>query len=373
MPHYIWQSKTWPKFTWDNNQLIQPLARCRSLQGKLLGRMALLDFDSELEAHAELLIEEAVRTAKIEGQLLDRDSVRSSVARHLGLDTAGLPAPERHADGLVQVLIDATENHDKPLTAERLKGWQAALFPTGFSKLHRITVGDWRGPSPMRIVSGPVGREKIHFEAPPGDRVEHELNLFLEWMPDDTDRLDGVLWAGIAHLRFITIHPFEDGNGRITRAITDMVMARDEGIRRRFYSMSAQIEAERNSYYDVLERTQKGDGDITEWLLWFIDCLHGAIRKSDGILRNVLMKSAFWRKHAQIIINERQSKVINRLLDAGEGGFEGGLTTKKYMSMTKTSRATAQREIRDLCEKGMLRQGDARGRSTHYELVWTEI
>lgn len=373
MVQYIWQRANWPGFTWSNGPLIRPLARCRLVQGKLLGKMSLLTPDWELEAHAALLTEEAVRTARIEGQILDRDSVRSSVARHLGLDAAGLPAPERHADGMVQVLIDATRHYDQPLTPERLKGWQAALFPTGYSGLCRITVGDWRGPSPMRIVSGPVGREKVHYEAPPPDRIETEMRAFLDWWEHSSDRTDGILRAGIAHLYFITIHPFEDGNGRIARAITDMAMARDEGSRKRFYSMSAQIQAKRNAYYEVLEKTQKGSGDITEWLVWFLGCLEGAILKAGGILETVLAKSLFWKDHAQTELSPRQIKAINRLLDAGKGGFKGGLTTRKYMSMTKTSRATAQRDIQDLCQKGILRPGEARGRSTHYDLVWPEV
>jgi Fic family protein len=373
MNPYIWQSESWPHLTWDNDQLIEPLSRCRLLQGKLLGRLASIDREMGQEAYAELLVEEAVQTASIEGQMLDRNSVRSSVVRRLGLDAGGLPLPERHADGLVDVLIDATENHDTPLTPERLKAWQAAMFPTGYSGLHRIITGDWRGPDTMQIVSGPVGQEKIHYEAPPRDRIEKEMTEFIDWWQKSFKTCEGILRAGIAHFRFVTIHPFEDGNGRIARAITDMAMAQDESLRQRFYSLSAQIVAERDAYYAILEKTQKGNGDITRWLAWFLRCFSGAIRKSEQTLHKVFAKSAFWKIHVQTILNGRQQKVINKLLDAGKDGFEGGLTTRKYVSMAKTGRATAQREIRDLVEKKVLIANPGGGRSTNYDLIWPDI
>lgn len=373
MHRYIWQSETWPDLTWRDEELIAPLSRCRLRQGKLLGRLTAIDSHMEREAYAELLVEEAVQTASIEGQLLDRRSVHSSVARRLGLDSGGLPPVERHADGLVEVLMDATEKHDDPLTADRLKAWQAAIFPTGYSGLQRIVTGDWRGPDTMRIVSGPLGQEKIHYEASPRERVEKEMTSFMKWWGESRKSMDGILRAGVAHFRFVTIHPFEDGNGRIARAITDMAMAQDEGYRRRFYSLSAQIVAERNAYYEILEKTQKGTGDITAWLNWFLSCFSGAIGKSEQTLRNVFIKSAFWKEHAKTILNDRQQKVINKLLDAGEGGFEGGLTTRKYLAMTKVARATAQREIRDLVEKKVLQANPGGGRSTSYDLIWPAL
>ncbi len=372
MNTYIWQSKSWPELTWNNDQLLQPLSRCRLLQGKLLGRLASIDFKLSRESYAELLIEETIQTACIEGQILDRESVRSSVVRRLGIDAA-MATPDRRTDGLVEVLMDATEHHDVQLTTERLKSWQAALFPTGYSGLHRVITGDWRGSDPMRIVSGPVGRESVHYEAPPFDRLDDEINGFLKWWTESRDTTEGILRAGIAHFRFVTIHPFEDGNGRISRAITDMAMAQDEKMRQRFYSLSAKIMAERKNYYMILEKTQKGDGDITEWLVWFLECFSGAIESAEKTVHNILIKSAFWNRHSRTLLNERQQKVINRLLDAGKGGFEGGLTTRKYVSMARVSRATAQREIRDLVEKRVLAPNPGGGRSTSYDLVWPKI
>ncbi len=372
MHKYIWQSETWPRFTWDDTQLVQPLSRCRLLQGKLLGRLASIDFKSSRESYAELLIEETLQTACIEGQILDRESVRSSVARRLGIGAA-MTVPDRKTDALVELLMDATENYDTPLTAARLKGWQAGLFPTGYSGIRRIAVGQWRGPDPMQIVSGPVGRETVHYEAPPFDQVEEEMTRFLQWWAESLHTAEGILRAGVAHFWFVAIYPFEDGNGRIARAITDMALAQDEGVRRRFYSLSAQIMAEREKYYTILERTQKGDGDITRWLVWFLECFGGAIENSEKMLHNILVKSAFWNRHAQTPMSERQRKAVNRLLDAGKGGFEGGLTTRKYVSMTKVSRATAQREIRELVEKSVLVPNPGGGRSASYDLAWPEI
>lgn len=373
MSRYIWQSESWPDLIWDSARLIEPLSCCRLMQGKLMGRLASMNREMELEAYTELLVEETVHTAHIEGEVLDRSSVRSSVIRRLGLDAAGLPQPERHVDGLVEVLTDATENYDLPLTPERLKAWQAAMFPTGYSGLRRIVTGNWRGPDLMRVVSVRSGREKIHYEAPPHDRVESEMQNFLIWWQKSLKTCDGILRAGIAHFRFVTIHPFEDGNGRIARAITDMAMAQDENLRQRFYSLSAHITEERESYYSILEDIQKGNGDITRWLEWFLACFSGAISKSEQTLEKVFAKSAFWKIHVQTVLNDRQRKVINRLLDAGKGNFEGGLTTRKYAGMTKTAKATAQRDIRDLAEKNILTANAGRGRSTSYDLIWPDI
>jgi len=369
---YIWQNANWAEFTWDSDALVQPLGRTRLRQGALLSKVDALGLKFSSEARAEILIEETVKTAAIEGQTLNRDSVRSSVARRLGLPTAGLPTGDRATDGLVDVLMDATSNYDEPLTAERLMAWQAALFPTGYSGLRKIRTGGWRGPEPMQVVSGPVGREKVHFEAPPADSVEKEIGDFLQWWKKGSQNTEGLLRAAIAHFRFVTIHPFEDGNGRIARALTDMALAQDEKLGSRFYSLSTRFMAERDEYYRVLERCQKGDGDITEWLVWFMECFERSVEHSETLISIVLEKARFWQRHGQTQLNERQRKVINRLLDAGPGGFEGGLTTRKYVSMAKASRATAYREISDLVEKQVLKQNPGGGRSVSYDLIWPD-
>lgn len=327
-----------------------------------------LGFDLSEEARAEILANEAVKTSEVEGAILNLDAVRSSVARRLGLPSAGLPAPDRYADGIVEVLLDATGKYNAPLTVKRLCGWQAALFPTGFSGLHKINVGKWRGKEPMRVVSGPVGREKIHFEAPPCERIEREIRQFLAWWSKSGRDVDGLVRAGIAHLYFVTIHPFEDGNGRIARAITDMALAQDEKIDKRFYSISTQIMAERSQYYDALELSQKGGVDVTDWLIWFLQCTERAIINAESIVSKVMAKDSFWKKNRTAEINERQRKVIKRLLDAGPGEFVGGLTTRKYVSIAKTSRVTAYREITDLLEKGLIRQNEGKGRNVSYDI-----
>ncbi|HLP59813.1 MAG TPA: Fic family protein, partial [Candidatus Deferrimicrobium sp.] len=337
-------------------------------QGKLLSKVQSLGLSLSRETQAEILTEEAIKTTSIEGQVLDRDSVRSSVARRLGLSTAGLPAPDRYADGLVEVLLDAAANYNKPLTAERLKGWQAALFPTGYSGLHRIRTGEWRGAEPMQVISGPIGREHVHFEAPPADRIEEEMKRFFSWWTDSLGKIEGLLRAGMGHFYFITIHPFEDGNGRIARALTDMALAQDEGLPVRFYSLANRIMAERETYYDILEQTQKGNGDITGWLLWFLGCMERAIGYSETLVNSVLSKATFWQNYTQCTLSNNQRKVINRLLDAGPGGFEGGLTTRKYVSLTRVSRATAYREITDLVDKGILVPNPGKGRNISYRL-----
>lgn len=338
----------------------------------MLSKVRALGMDLSQEAQAEILVEETIKTAAIEGETLNRDSVRSSVARHLGLPAAGLPAAERYVDGLVDLLLDATAHYDKPLSAKRLKSWQAALFPTGFSGLNRLRTGKWRGPEPMRVVSGPIGREKIHFQAPPMERIDTEMKQFLSWWKQSFNNTEGLLRAGIAHFRFITIHPFEDGNGRIARALTDMTLAQDERLRVRFYSFSSQIMEERDEYYTILEQCQKGDGDITKWLLWFLGCFVRAVEHSEILISKVLTKAEFWQRHTQTIMNKRQRKVVNRLFDAGKGGFEGSLTTRKYVSIAKVSRATAYREISDLISKNVLLQNQGKGRNISYDLVWSE-
>jgi Fic family protein len=368
MQTYIWQLNNWPTLTWDTDRLLTPLGECRLLQGKLLSKIGGLGMQLDHQAQAEILIEEAIKTSAIEGELLDLRSVRSSVARCLGLPSAGLPV-DRRIDDLVSVLLDATQNFDKPLTDERLWGWQAALFPSGYSGMHKIKVGGWRDSAePMRVVSGPIGREKIHSEAPPADKLDFEMKRFLSLWSESFGKYEGIVRAALVHLWFVTIHPFDDGNGRIARALTDMALAQDDKQRVRYYSLSTQIMTEREGYYDVLEKTQKGTGDVTDWLVWFMGCFARAIEKSEDIMNGVFSKSDFWRLHAQDNFTDRQMKVINRLLDAGIEGFAGGMTTQKYASMTHTSRATAFRELDQLLELGILRRV-GQGRSVRYELV----
>ena len=370
MIQYIWQQKNWPRLTWNTERLLTPLGECRLVQGKFLSRIAGLGFNLDSQAQAEILVEETIKTSAIEGEQLDVRSVRSSVARRLGLPTAGIPV-DRRIDDLVSVLLDATQNFDKPLTPDRFWGWQAALFPSGYSGMHKIKVGGWReGAEPMRVVSGPVGREKIHFEAPSSGRVDKEMERFLSWWDASKGTLEGIVRAAVAHFWFVTIHPFEDGNGRIARALTDLALAQDDMQRVRYYSLSTQIMAERESYYDILERSQKGSCDITEWLAWFLGSFARAIGRSEEILDGVFSKSEFWRHHAQEKLTDRQKKVINRLLDEGPGGFEGGMTTQKYASMTHCSRATAFRELDQLTELGIL-QREGQGRAVRYEILFT--
>jgi len=367
MVNYIWQLPSWPDFRWDEAALLRPLGITRQTQGMLLAKSEHFG----LTVRADVLTQEAFTTAAIEGELLDRESVRSSVARRLGLPTAGLPPADRHVDGLVEMLIDATRNHQEPLTASRLKGWQAALFPTGYSGMSKIVVGDWRrDPEPMQVVSGPIGKETVHYEAPPAKKVHFEVDKFLAWFQSSPDDMDGLVRAAVAHLWFVTIHPFADGNGRIARAVTDMALAQDENMDFRLYSMSAQIRTDQNGYYDILERTQKGDGEIGEWIIWFLDCLSRAIRRSEAEIEKVMAKARFWSNISGIALNERQRKALNRLLDAGIGGFEGGLTNRKYRGMTKTTRETSKRDISDLVAKGILNKRPGGGRSTSYDLNW---
>lgn len=368
MVRYIWQLPSWPEFRWDNDALLLPLGSARKAQGGLLALGEYFD----LELEAEVLIEEAFTTAAIEGEKLDRKSVRSSVARRLGLSTAGLPPTERHVDGLVRMLIDATVHHDRPLNGERLKGWHAALFPTGYSGLSRIAVAQWRPDSsaPMQVVSGPIGRERVHFEAPPGTRLKEEMARFFDWWNEGSQKMEGLLRAAVSHLRFVSIHPLEDGNGRIARALADMALAQDEGTGRRLYSMSAQINAERDVYYSILEETQRGDGDVTPWLVWFLGCLERSMKRSLAQVEVAMQKARFWRQGAALSLNGRQRKVVNRLLEAGPGGFEGGLTTRKYCGMTRSSPTTAKRDMADLLSRDILKQRPGGGRSSSYELVW---
>lgn len=371
MAEYIWQQSDWrKKLRWDEAALLAPLARARRLQGELLGAARTLGFDVALAAQAEALAEEALKTAAIEGESYDREAVRSSVALHLGLPTAGLKPASRDADGLVRVLIDATRKCETPLTSERLYGYHAALFSTGYSGFTPNEVGKWRtSAEPMRIVSGPVGRETVHYVAPPAASVPLEMAEFFDWW-NGKGEVDGLLRAALAHFQFVAIHPFDDGNGRLARALAESQLARDEGGTLRFYSLSARIMAERADYYRVLNAASAGDGELTEYLAWFLGCLARAIEDAGGALANVLKKAAYWRERQGAELNARQAKALNRLLDAGQGGFEGGLTTRKYMAITKTSRATAQRELADLLARGFLTKRPGGGRSTSYEPAW---
>ncbi len=372
MMQYLWQRPNWTNFRWQDENLLAAIGRCRFLQGRLLGRLTSIGLSLENNAQLEIITEETLKTAAIEGENLSLKTVRSSVAGKLGLPSAGL-SRDRHVDGLVEVLLDATKNHDQPLGVKRLWSWHAALFPTGYSGMHKIAVGKWRGEKLMQVVSGPVGRETVHFEAPPFNRVASEMKDFLKWFVDSRDALEGLLRAAITHFRFVTIHPFADGNGRIARALTDMALAQDDGQRIRYYSLSSQIMAQRKSYYDVLERCQKGNGDITEWLAWFLDCFCKAIERSETLLATVLDRTHFWKMHDQNFISERQRKIINRMLDEGRGGFVGGMTTRKYVSLADVSRATAFREINYLVEIGMLKLNPGRGRNASYDLNWDEM
>jgi Fic family protein len=363
---YIWAQTRWPAMTWDSERLAGLLAGTSREQGRLLGRMESVGFILRSEAHLSTLTEDVVKSSDIEGEKLERAQVRSSIARRLGLDVAGLVPSERNVEGIVEMMLDATENYDTPLTEERLFGWHAALFPTGYSGMHRIIAGGWRDDSngPMQVICGPVGKPKVHFEAPPAPRVPAEMRKFLTWFADP-GALDPLFVAGLAHLWFVTIHPFEDGNGRIARAIADMALARSEHSGQRFYSMSARIRHERNSYYRMLETTQKGDMDVTPWQEWFLSCLASAVSDAHSMLKAVLRKDRFWERFAKEPLNERQIQVLNHLLE----GFEGKLTTSKWAKLTKSSQDSAHRDIVDLIERGVLQKEPGGGRSTSYTLV----
>ncbi len=363
---YIYERRGWPRFQWRDDRLAALLADVRHKQGRLLGRMEGLGFQFRTEAMLRTLTEDVLKSSEIEGEKLDADQVRSSIARRLGLDIAGLVPADRDVEGVVEMMLDATQKYKRKLTAERLFDWHAALFPTGRSGMSRIVVGHWRDDSqgPMQIVSGPNGREKVHYEAPAAKELNREMKAFLEWFEGER-RLDPVLKAGLAHLWFVTIHPFEDGNGRIARAIADMALARSEESPQRFYSMSAQIRVKRKAYYDMLERTQKGDMDVTPWLIWFLECLGRAIEGADGLLNTVLQKAQFWNRLKDAAINDRQRLVLNRLLN----GLEGKLTSSKYAKLAKTSQDTATRDIVDLIDKGALVRDPGGGRSTSYSLA----
>ena len=362
---YIWQLPEWPNLTYDAAALAAPLAQVHRAQGQLMGRMAELGLDQREQATLQVLTQEVIKTSEIEGEHLNLDAVRSSIARRLGLDIGALAPSDRHVDGVVDVVLDATRNFDQPLTQERLFGWHAALFPTGYSGHVRITVAAWRldASGPMEVVSGPVGREKVHFTAPPAETLSKQTEAFLKWFAA-APVSDALIKAGLAHLWLVTLHPFDDGNGRISRAVGDMALARAEGTPQRFYSFSAQIQRERKDYYDQLEATQKGPLDVTPWLGWFLGCLLRAVQGADALLVGVLDKAQFWQRWAGTPMNERQTQVLNRVLD----GFEGKLTNAKWAALGKCSADTALRDINDLLARGVLRRLEGGGRSTGYEL-----
>lgn len=362
---YIWQADDWPNWRYDLAALAGPMAEVSRAQGLLLGRLADVGMALRDQASLSALTSDVVKTSEIEGEQLNVESVRSSIARRLGVDIGALAPVDRHVDGVVEMVLDATANCEAPVTRERLFGWHAALFPTGYSGLSKIEVGGWRDDArgPMQVVSGSIGRQRVHFEAPPADRLEAEMYRFLEWVNAASGE-PPLIKAGLAHLWFVTLHPFDDGNGRIARAIGDLLLARADGSRQRFYSLSAQIQRERNAYYDILERTQKGTLDVTAWLAWFLEVLHRAVDQAQHTLDAVLAKARFWQRFAGMPMNERQVKLLNRLLD----GFEGKLTTSKWAAIAKCSPDTALRDINELLAHGALRKSAAGGRSTCYEL-----
>ncbi|WP_296810332.1 Fic family protein [Thiocapsa sp.] len=362
---YVWQANDWPRWRFDLAALASPIADVSRAQGLLLGRLADVGMALRDQASLGALTADVVKTSEIEGEHLDVESVRSSIARRLGVDIGALAPVDRHVEGVVEMVLDATADCHAPVTRERLFGWHAALFPTGYSGLSKIKVGTWRDDTsgPMQVVSGPIGRQRVHFEAPPADRLDAETRRFLDCI-NDASKDPPLIKAGLGHLWFVTLHPFDDGNGRIARAIGDLLLARADGSPQRFYSLSAQIQRERTAYYDILERTQKQSMDVTEWLAWFLDTLHRALDQAQRSLDAVLLKTRFWQRWATTPLNGRQVKLLNRLLD----GFEGKLTSSKWAAIAKCSPDTALRDINDLLARGVLRKTDAGGRSTGYEL-----
>lgn len=367
---YIYEQSNWPIFEWNSETLLPLLSMVRNMQGKLIGKMGMLGFELRSEANLEILTQEIIKSTEIEGEALDKEQVRSSIARKLGLDISGLIYSERHVDGIVDLMIDATKNYDKELSKERLFSWHSALFPNGRSGMYKIIAGQWRDDStgPMQVVSGALGKEKVHYQAPHALKIENEMTLFFEWFNRE-NKTDLVLKAAIAHLWFVTIHPFEDGNGRISRALGDMLLSQSDEQSYRFYSMSTQILKERNSYYEILEKTQKGGMDITRYLEWFLNSLLNAIEYSDVILEKIIYKHYFWMKNSKFNLNNRQIKVLNMLMD----DFIGVLNTTKWAKIGKCSQDTALRDIQDLMDKEILIKSDQGGRSTKYELKSNEV
>ncbi len=362
---YLHHRKDWPNFEWNDETLLPYVSKVRDLQGRLIGRMEGMGFNLREEAVLETLTEDIVRTSEIEGELLNPQEVRSSVARRLGMDISGLPEASRDVEGIVEMMLDATQKYKEPLSKDRLCGWHAALFPTGRSGMYKITVGDWRDDKkgPMQVVSGPMGREKVHYTAPAASRLENEMNTFIEWFNAD-ESMESIIKSAIAHLWFVSIHPFDDGNGRIARAIGDCQLARADRTNQRFYSMSAQIMKSKKGYYDILESTQKGSMDVSQWLVWYFERLTEALEATDEILSKIMAKAKFWEQHKTTQFNERQVYMINKL----QGDFIGKLHSSKWAKMTKVHRDTALRDIQDLVDKGVLKDSGEGGRSTNYIL-----
>ncbi len=360
---YIWRHQEWPKFKWDYEALLEPMNRLSRLHGLLYGRMSMLGFEEKSNSLLSAMSEELISSSEIEGVMLSPNSVRSSIARRLGIEDDGMLAEDHYVEVLVDVMLDAIHNCQEPLTDERLFGWHAALFPMGRSGRYKITVADWRkGDEPMQVISGAFGHEKVHYEAPPSHAVPKEMSRMIQWC--NSNELSPFIMAAVTHLWFVTIHPFDDGNGRISRTIADMFLARLDKNSGRYYSMSAEINRNKKSYYEILERTQKGDLDITEWLLWFFSCLENAIIRASELVESTLRKTSYWDKFREVAINERQRKIINRLWE----GFEGKLTSSKWAKICKCSQDTALRDINDLIKKGMLRNSGEGGRSANYLL-----
>jgi Fic family protein len=366
MVKYIYQNENWTDFTWNDKQISVLLAQVRNLQGRLLGKMSGLGFDFQAEATLEMITLDILKSSEIEGDKLNRAQVRSSIARHLGIDVAGLVASARNIDDIVEMMLDASQRYELSLTEERMFGWHAAIFPIGYSNGYKIDVANYR-KGEMQVVSGAMGREKVHYEAVATEKVKPEMDKFLRWLNMENTQIDSVIKAAIAHFWFVTIHPFDDGNGRIARAISDMLLARSDESKQRFYSMSAQILKERKKYYEALEKTQHSlNSDITFWLDWFLNCLKSALQSSEKILQSVLHKADFWKRNAQTKFNERQIKMLNKLLD---GDFRGKLQSSKWAKICKCSQDTAIRDMKDLVEKRILQQEQKGGRSTNYELT----
>jgi len=364
MAVYIHERHNWTEFQWEDEKILNLLSEVRHLQGKLIGKVELLGFKLKDEANLETLIQDVVQSSEIEGEILNPEQVRSSIATRLGLDNSGLVNSDRHIDGVVEMMLDATQNADKTISAERLFSWHGALFPIGRSGLYKIDVAQWRSGD-MQVLSGGMGREVVHFEGPKAERLTDEMKSFIDWFNRDSS-IDPVLKAAIVHLWFVTIHPFDDGNGRIARALTDMQLSMADGVNQRFYSMSAQIKQERKEYYTILEKTQKGDSDITNWVVWFLSCLKEAIIASNTIIDKVVRKHQFWMQNNVHIGNDRQRFMLNKLMD----NFEGNLTTSKWAKMTKVSTDTALRDITDLVNKRILVRAESGGRSVNYILNW---
>ncbi len=364
MVKYIYQYDNWPNFTWDESGIQSILGKVRHLQGKLLGQINALGFSIREETMLTTLTLDVLKSSEIEGEILNFEQVRSSIARRLGIDYAGINnSPDRNVEGVVEMMLDVTQNYREPLNEERLFAWHASLFPTGWSGMYKIEAGSYR-KGEMQVVSGPMGKEKIHYQAPPPERVKAEMDEFIDWFNKEND-LDNVIKSSIAHFRFVIIHPFDDGNGRIARAISDLLLARSDDSAQRFYSLSSQILAERKVYYDMLQKVQFNDGDITEWIDWYLNCLYRALKNTEQTISKVLHKADFWEKHKNTELNARQRLMLNKLLD----GFTGKLKTSKWAKISKCSQDTALRDIKDLIDKGILRQEKSGGRSTNYELV----